>query len=206
MYVEVSGGRRFTSENTGMGWVVVGLALAGLVLAVSFTAAFYRPAACWPGCCPGGLRPESRARPFRDRERQGHGGRSELRDNLPSPGARIFGVPISLLGLIYYGAAIGIALCGFPPALPLAFSRPHGLPWRSASYLGYRLLRVERMSLSVVLDGARAQYASGYRPDGELFPVRGGVVAGRPKSTFGATFAASGAWNSGYPRNRRWRP
>ncbi len=116
-----------------MAWLVVGLAVIGLVIATSFTAAFYWPASPLlrlvpPEWC--GLDPNN----------PGCG------TVVQTPGARIFGVPNSLLGILFYLATLTLAATGFPRA---------AVPWHVAAawftvgfgvYLGYRLLRVERMS------------------------------------------------------------
>ena len=130
-----------------MGWVVVGLALAGLVLAVSFTAAFYRPGSVLARLLP----PEVcdlKAEPARFGTGSDRGMEADPSCGtvVRTPGARIFGVPNSLLGLIYYGAAIGIALMGFPPALAAGLLAASWFTVAVGVYLGYRLLRVERMS------------------------------------------------------------
>lgn len=116
-----------------MTWLVAGLAGAGLVIAASFTAAFYRPGSPLARLAP----PEFCG--F-DPQKPGCG------TVILTPGARVFGVPNSLLGLIYYLVVLVVALSGFPesawPVLLVA-------AWSTVAfgaYLGYRLLRVERMS------------------------------------------------------------
>jgi hypothetical protein len=130
-----------------VGWLVVGLALAGLVIAVTFAAAFYRPGSAVArllppelcGLAPGGAGAES-----------GSGRRDLVNPGcetvIHTPGARVFGIPNSVLGAIYYLAAMTTALLDFPPALATGLLAAAWLAVALGVYLGYRLLRVERMS------------------------------------------------------------
>ena len=123
-----------------MAWLVVGLAVAGLVIAGSFTAAFYRPGSALARLAP----PEWCG--VRAGDAQLDPAKPGCETVIQTPGARVFGLPNSLLGLIYYVAIIGVALTGFPPALR---TWSIGAAWLTVAlgiYLGYRLLRVERMS------------------------------------------------------------
>lgn len=112
--------------------LIVGLSVVGLVIATSFTAAFYRPESPLarlvpPAWC--GLDPSQ----------PGCG------TVVQTPGARVFGVPNSLLGIGYYASTTIVALAGFPVGLRTWLL---AVAWGTVAlgvYLGYRLLRVERM-------------------------------------------------------------
>ena len=116
-----------------MTWLLAGLAGAGLVIAASFTAAFYRPDSTLARLAP----PELCGL---DPDKPGCG------TVILTPGARVFGLPNALLGVTYYLVVLGVTLLGFPgPVWPWLLVAA----WFTVAfgaYLGYRLLRVERMS------------------------------------------------------------
>ena len=130
-----------------MDGLVVGLAVTGLVIAAAFTAAFY-----WPESPLARLLPRelcgfpSQETGGRAGDSDGEAGSQGCGSVIHTPGARIFGVPNSVLGVLYYLVILWPALVGFPRAywswlIPAAwFTVAVGV------YLGYRLLRVERLS------------------------------------------------------------
>ncbi|MGQ0733143.1 MAG: vitamin K epoxide reductase family protein [Acidobacteriota bacterium] len=125
--------------------LLVGLLAAfGLVIATSFTLATYRPASVWarlvpPAWC--GIVPAPPAGARRD-PLSADGCASVIQ----TPGARVFGVPNSLIGMGYYGATLALAVLGLPTALRLWHLAAAWSAVALGVYLGYRLLRVERMS------------------------------------------------------------
>jgi uncharacterized membrane protein len=123
-------------DNTAMPWLVGALAAAGLVLATSFTAAFYRPSS-----------PLARLVPV---EWCGLGdGAGGCASVVRTPGARVFGPPNSLLGMVFYLAILGFAALGLPADLLPWFTVAAWATVAFGAYLGYRLLYVERMACTV---------------------------------------------------------
>ena len=139
-----------------MGWVVAGLALrrAG-ARGLSFTAAFYRPGSVLARLRARGPPEPASFGTWSDRLNRGCGTRG------PHPWRPdVWSTEFAARPDLLRGLAIGIALMRISRRRYAA-----GLlaaAWFTVAvgaYLGYRLLRVERMSLSALLDGARAQYA-----------------------------------------------
>ncbi len=118
-----------------------------------------------------------------------------------TPGARLFGPPNSLLGMMFYTALLVFAGLGFPARLLMALVL--AATWATVAvgaYLGYRLLYVERMRCPVCWTVAHASMPLLATGSYCGFGVAGG--SRRPeKSTLGATLADSGTWNSGYSLN-----
>ena len=124
------------SDNTAMSWLVGALAAAGLVLSTSFTAAFYRPSSRLARLVPVewcGLG-------------EGAGGCASV---VQTPGARVFGPPNSLLGMVFYIALLVFAGFGLPPILMPWYVAAAWVTVAFGAYLGYRLLYVERMKCTV---------------------------------------------------------
>ena len=119
-----------------MSWLVGALAAVGFVLAASFTAAFYRPSS--------GL---ARLVPV---EWCGLGdGERGCASVVHTPGARLFGPPNSLLGMVFYTALLVFAGLGLPAVLRPWYLAATWATVAVSAYLGYRLLYVERMRCPV---------------------------------------------------------